>query len=317
MFRAYTLARAIVGASMAVLAAASARPVLAEMPARLTIVDGSGAVISDGVRHAAVPGLRVGPCDIISADARSMIQIESGDGVRVGIGPGSKLLMQAAGSGDATTTAARHFLLDGWVKVTVAPGRGQRPQRVDTRFAGLLVNSGVAVMNAGRERARLFAEQGEVTALDSSGSATGRRRIDAGRLFVRGSEGGRLTHRATAAFLSDMPAVFRDTVPSRLAQVALLDAPPRGGTEARLAELLDWFGARSSLPACVSPWLIRAVQRALETRGLSVGPVDGVFGLQTQAALRQFQAGHGLAVSGQPDAATVARLGRDEETAGR
>lgn len=313
---AHTLVRAIVGVSVAVLAAAGARTAHAQVPARLTIVDGSGAVVSDGVRHAAVAGMRVGPCDIVSTDARSMIQIETGDGTRLGIGPVTKLLTQASSHGDATA-AAQHFLLDGWVKVTVAPGRTHRPQRVDTRFAGLLVNSGVAVLNAGRDRARLFAEQGDIAALGGSDSAAGRRKIDAGRLFVRGSGGGQLTQRASAAFLADMPAAFRDTVPSRLAQVALLDSPPRAGTEARLSDLLDWFAAHPALPACISPSLIRAVQRALETQGFDVGPVDGVFGLQTQAALRAFQARQGLAASGQPDAATVARLGRDEETAGR
>jgi peptidoglycan hydrolase-like protein with peptidoglycan-binding domain len=81
--------------------------------------------------------------------------------------------------------------------------------------------------------------------------------------------------------------------------------------------MLAWFAANAVRPACLSPWLIRAVQRALEARGLGVGPVDGVLGLRTQAALREFQKGQGLAASGQPDAATVASLSREGETASR
>ena len=41
-----------------------------------------------------------------------------------------------------------------------------------------------------------------------------------------------------------------------------------------------------------------AVQRALWGRGLDPGPVDGIFGPRTAAAVRRFQAGQGFAVTG-------------------
>ena len=310
------LARLVFGASVVLLLAQHARTASAEVPAWLTIVDGSGTIVSRGERHAAVPGMRVGHCDIVSTDARSMIQIETGDGTRVEVGPGSKLLAQTSVPADAAGPT-QHFLLDGWVKVTLAAGRTHRPLRVNTRFSDLLLNSGVAVLNAGRDRVRLFAEQGDVVALDSGDPAAGRHKVAAGRLFVRGSGRGEITQRASAAFLADMPAAFRDTVPSRLAQVGTRASQARAGTPARLADLLDWYSAPPDLPACISPWLIRAVQRALEAKGLDVGPVDGVLGLRTQAAVREFQARQGLAASGQPDGATAVSLSRDAETAGR
>jgi lipoprotein-anchoring transpeptidase ErfK/SrfK len=55
-----------------------------------------------------------------------------------------------------------------------------------------------------------------------------------------------------------------------------------------------------------------AVQLALARRGISAGPVDGVVGAQTQAALRTFQRREGLPASGELDAATLRRLGLDE-----
>jgi hypothetical protein len=317
MARSHALARVVVGACVLLLVATpTAWTAAAEVPAWLTIVDGSGTVVSSGLRHAAVTGMRVGPCDIVSTNARSMIQIETGDGARVEIGPGSKLLTHTSQPHEQPGHT-QYLLLEGWVKVSITPGRAHRPQRVKTRFADLLVNSGVAVLNASHDRVRLFAEQGDVAALEGSDPAAGRRKVAAGRLFVRSSGRGEITQRASAAFLADMPAAFRDTVPSRLAQVAAAGSPRPAGTDARLPDLLDWFALHPARPACLSPWLIRAVQRALEAKGLRVGPVDGVLGLRTQAALREFQERKGLAASGQPDAATVASLSREDETAGR
>lgn len=55
-----------------------------------------------------------------------------------------------------------------------------------------------------------------------------------------------------------------------------------------------------------------AVQLALAKRGISSGPVDGLLGAQTQAALRMFQRREGLPATGELDAATGRRLELDE-----
>ena len=60
---------------------------------------------------------------------------------------------------------------------------------------------------------------------------------------------------------------------------------------------------------------VLAVQLALLRRGISAGPVDGVVGTQTQAALRAFQRREGLPVTGGLDAATLRRLDADEGNA--
>ena len=51
-----------------------------------------------------------------------------------------------------------------------------------------------------------------------------------------------------------------------------------------------------------------ALQRALRGRGHDPGPIDGVPGRRTTAAIRAFQAASGLAPTGFADAATLARL---------
>ena len=57
---------------------------------------------------------------------------------------------------------------------------------------------------------------------------------------------------------------------------------------------------------------VERAQKALKEMGHDPGPVDGVMGAQTGAALKAYQKKHGLEVTGQLDAATAAKLGGGE-----
>jgi len=63
-----------------------------------------------------------------------------------------------------------------------------------------------------------------------------------------------------------------------------------------------------AVPALRVPTNTFEAQLALARRGISSGPIDGMLGSQTRAALRVFQRGEGLPVSGRLDAASRARL---------
>jgi vacuolar-type H+-ATPase subunit H len=54
---------------------------------------------------------------------------------------------------------------------------------------------------------------------------------------------------------------------------------------------------------------VRGAQEALRDKGFDPGPVDGVMGPRTAAAVRDFQSKEGLSATGQLDADTRARLG--------
>ena len=53
---------------------------------------------------------------------------------------------------------------------------------------------------------------------------------------------------------------------------------------------------------------VRSAQQALQGRGFNPGPIDGVMGPRTTAAVRDFQSKENLTVTGQLDAETNARL---------
>jgi peptidoglycan hydrolase-like protein with peptidoglycan-binding domain len=54
---------------------------------------------------------------------------------------------------------------------------------------------------------------------------------------------------------------------------------------------------------------LRAVRAALKERGYNAGPADAAMGPRTAEALRSFQQGQGLRVTGRPDPETLTALG--------
>jgi peptidoglycan hydrolase-like protein with peptidoglycan-binding domain len=56
---------------------------------------------------------------------------------------------------------------------------------------------------------------------------------------------------------------------------------------------------------------VRAAQEALKEKGFDPGPVDGVMGPKTRAAVREFQRKEGIAETGRLDLTTSSRLGSD------
>ena len=69
-------------------------------------------------------------------------------------------------------------------------------------------------------------------------------------------------------------------------------------SSSRTRIIFDRSRDRASSDAHEAPSRIASLQRALERLGYDPGPVDGVLGARTKAAIREFQAGAGLPVTG-------------------
>lgn len=67
----------------------------------------------------------------------------------------------------------------------------------------------------------------------------------------------------------------------------------------------------AALSGPLSPAAVRNIQARLRALGFYRGPVDGIWGPQTQAAMERFQQGRGLQPSGQINPVTAQALGLD------
>jgi peptidoglycan hydrolase-like protein with peptidoglycan-binding domain len=61
---------------------------------------------------------------------------------------------------------------------------------------------------------------------------------------------------------------------------------------------------------------IKKVQQSLSDKGYNAGPIDGILGHRTRAAIREFQKAEKLPVTGRLDAETAGRLGVGPESIG-
>ena len=62
---------------------------------------------------------------------------------------------------------------------------------------------------------------------------------------------------------------------------------------------------------------IKRVQETLRDKGYNPGPIDGVMGSQTRAAIRQYQTAENLPVTGRLDGETAGKLGVGRESEGQ
>lgn len=278
----------------------------AALPPTITIADGTNAVISGGAAYQTTPGLRLSACDVVRTGPQSLVQIEYEDGSRIELGPDSRLVFDLPSAGDAVV--GPHFLLSGWAKLTVAKRDAKAvPYRIDTPHVDLLVATGVTTLRASADGAAFFVEAGGAFAITAAGARTA---VGAGRTYIRkaGPDRGSVVERADPAFVKDMPAAFRDTLPALLDRYKARAVQPRPATGVNVAEVEAWVKGEPALSVCLSDSRVRSAQELLDRQGFEPGRIDGILGPRTQAALRGFQRKSGLAPTGQLDPATLRAL---------
>lgn len=294
----------LVLASLGLPAAAAAR---ASVPV-VTFVEGTSVITSGTRGFVPAAGVRLGSCDIVRTGAQALMQVELDDGGAILIGPDSRILFDMPHGGEAVE--GPHFLLSGWAKITVPKRERGAPYRVNTPHFDLQIVSGTALLRSGADGAQFYVEQGNAVVLPARNRAPAREAVSNGRSYARRPDQDRGTVRVgiDPEFAKAVPRTMRDTLPSLLAKVKDRDAQPKPGPEQSAQDSADWKQAVPELRDCFSDVGIREAQEALTRAGFDVGPVDGMLGPRTQAALREFQTQRGLSPSGQLDAPTLRML---------
>jgi hypothetical protein len=294
----------VVAASSVVLPAA---PLSAQV---ITITEGESTVVSGGAGYRAVPGVRLSACDIISTGPKGLAQVEMKDGGKIVMGPDSRFVFDVPHSG--ASVVGPNFLVSGWAKVTVPKRDKGLPYRVDTPHLDVQTEDGVAVLRVGANGATFFVEQGAATAVLPAGVRTD---VAAGRAYdiKAGQPRGAVEDRVPADFVQSMPPSFRDTLPSLLQQIESRNVKSKPAPDQRPSDHLAWMQDVPALRVCFSDVTVLSAQRALERNGFDVGPIDGILGRRTQAAVRAFQQHRGLASSGRLDGDTLKALEVEEQ----
>jgi hypothetical protein len=279
----------------------------------VTLVEGKSTLASGLRGYIPVPGVQLRKCDIVHTGPGSLLQVEFPDGSRIELGPDSRFLSGVPTPAGSAREVGPYFLHSGWLKLTVAKRDNAPPYRINTPYFDLVMDSGVAVLNVA-DGGRFFIEQGKALALDPSGTrgGGGGMGVGADQTYSRKSAEARpvVVNRADPAFVTSMPRSFRDTLPALYAKVKGRAAQPQPAPDYDYGAVSAWLKTRPELQPCIAGDLVRNVQEMLKREGLDVGPIDGILGPRTAAALREFQQQHGLARSGKPDEATLNELSK-------
>jgi len=279
----------------------------------VTLVEGKSTLASGLHGYIPVPGVQLRQCDIVQTGPESLVQVEFPDGSRIELGPDSRFLSDVPAPTGSAREVGPYFLGSGWLKLTVAKRDNAPPYRINTPYFDLVMNSGVAVLNVA-DGGRFFIEQGSAFALDPSGTrgGGGRMNVATNETYLRKSAESRpaVVNRADPAFVKSMPPSFRDTLPAMYAKVKGRAAQSRPAPDYDYAAISAWLRTRPELQHCIAGDLVHSAQEMLQREGLAVGPIDGILGPRTAAALREFQQQHGLARSGELDEATLKELNK-------
>jgi len=282
-------------------------------PPVVTLVEGNSTLASGFHGYIPAPGVQLRPCDILQTGPESLVQVEFPDGSRIELGPDSRFLSDVPTPAGSARAVGPYFLRSGWLKLTVAKRDNAPPYRINTPYFDLVMNAGVAVLNVA-DGGRFFIEQGKAIALEPSGARGGGNRMElaANQTYSRKSADSRpaVVNRADPAFVKSMPPTFRDTLPAMYAKVKGRVVQPKPAPDYNYAAVSAWLNTRPELQQCIAGDLVRSVQEMLKREGLDVGPIDGILGPRTAAALREFQQQHGIARSGEPDEATLKELSK-------
>lgn len=280
-----------------------------DAPAVVTLIEGKATLASGIHAFLPVPGAKIDRCAMLRTTDKAMMQLESLDGARIEIGANTHFIADLPAPAGVDPQERVHFLRSGWVKLTLGKSDRPKPQRVQTPAFDMVMESGIAVINAGNG-GTLFMQEGKAVAFDRAGAATSRVGVAAGQTYTRKAADSKpvVSDRVDPAFVKAMPPSFRDTVPSLIAGVKGRDVQLKPTAGYDHADILAWQKLDPNLRQCLDDSVIRSAQQALKQTGIDVGPIDGVLGARTQAALREFQKQQNLPQSGQLDEQTAKAL---------
>ena len=231
----------LVGALLLVL---SARLNAAETGS-ITLAEGSVRLLRGPSVLVASEGVRIQPGDMLETDNRGISVVEFGDGLLLGLGPGSRVyLPEGIARSKNAEPGQPIILLAGWLKLESGKQASVDGYRILTTVMGASTRDAKLLVHVAEQRASLFLESGSARILepDEAGRPTRGAALSAGQFASRvATQRTSVQARPDAGFLANMPRGFRDALPARPDRLKANPKAPKADHDARYDELRDWL----------------------------------------------------------------------------
>lgn len=232
------------------------------------ILEGRATLLRPEGQFELAEGALLRDADIVETAAASFAQIEFADGLRVGLGESTRLMIAprlASGRG----TAPRLHLLQGWMKLTPLPDKPAAGEVMMQR-ASLSALAGVCVVSVDAVAFSLFVESGSVALTERQAGAAARP-VKGGEFVAgRGSAALLPAARPTPEFVAGLPRLFRDALPARAARFRDRPTAPRALGAVAYENVAAWLQAEEALRVpLIDSWRVRLAEPAFRAAVLA------------------------------------------------
>lgn len=249
MFRIRTSSTLAAAGLLVILALPTARA----QTAIVGILEGHATLVRQTTRHELAEGAELKNDDLLETATASFVQIELPGGHRIGLGPGTRVML-APGPLRRGAAAPRLYLLQGWAKFT--PGAEPRPaSAVDlTPSVEIGAGSGTVIVSSDPKAFAAFAETGPFKFTPRPTANRPPLSVAAGE-FVVAQPGDKpvVSGRPTPAFLDQMPRPFRDPLPARAERFKGRQVTLKSLGEVGYDDIAPWLTAEPGLRVPMLP----------------------------------------------------------------
>jgi hypothetical protein len=211
---------------------------IASTEVTVTLLNGSGSLISGIKRYPLAAGYKPAAGDILELNKNSMAQIEFSGGSVVALNGESRAMFFPQENGNIEL-----FLLRGMIKA--ASAKGEEPLKIDAPLFGMELAGATAVGIVSPSEAQVFAEVGEVK-LSQEGSTV--KTIRGGQYCAfKSNLGNTEVSRLPQSFVEALPAEFKDALPDLLPGFKDRHVPLAEPREFSYSEVEEWLNSVPSV----------------------------------------------------------------------
>ncbi len=209
------------------------------------ILEGKATLIRQAAKLNLAEGMAVQNEDILETAAAAFVQLEYPDGVRIGVGPNSRLTFAPRGPLRGSLNA-RVYLLQGWLKLSQPSAKPAGAESVTPQFElASLTGATILVSNANEFAA--FVESGSAKLTDRNSNAAPVPLASGTFVSVPVGDTPKFSGRPSPAFLEQMPRPFRDPLPGRAGRYRDAVITPKALGDVGYDDIAAWLVAEPGL----------------------------------------------------------------------